>query len=297
MCAAVVLCPTTGFGAGVEWKAPQTCPSQQRLESEITRLIGKPVVAVASLSFAVTVTPAFEVGIFTSASSGETSQRSFIAHTCDDALRAAALIIALTIDPSAVSRARKAGRIKPIRAEGIDNIIGSQGVQTSLSFGAHALFAAGLLPEPSAGVGVSAELAVGLVRFELGGRAFLPSEALLSPAAGVRVGLVAGSLLLCTQALSGLALCAGGEAGVVTASGFGVPEARSQSVRWTSAEIGARVQWQAQAPFGLRAGASVVIPIDRPQFGFAGAEDLFQSAQATLRAHISFVWGPLFVTK
>lgn len=91
------------------WQAPAGCPDQAQFERRVTEHLGhpfdgdKPASTVARAVVARTADQAFRVELSLE-QEGETRVRALTASECTEALDAAALIVALAIDPSIAGR-------------------------------------------------------------------------------------------------------------------------------------------------------------------------------------------------
>ncbi len=104
----------------LSWSAPAACPTSDAVESEVARLLvgpiptgGSPIVATAD---ATEVDGRFELRLGTEVD-GERGERTLRADRCDELAAAAALILALMIDPEAVARAELPPEETPLPEE------------------------------------------------------------------------------------------------------------------------------------------------------------------------------------
>ena len=115
-------------------------------------------------------------------------------------------------------------------------------------------------------------------------------EASDPPERGARFALTAGELDLCRRVVGWLWGCAGGSAGSLRASGFGVREPASDTSLWLSIDAAAELR----APLGRRVelvlGARGSAPLRRHRYGFDGDDPLHQVARVTGRIVIGVSW-------
>lgn len=197
------------------------------------------------------------------------------AASCDSLVSAAALAIALMIDPDAVLAAPEPAKAPPASA-------------TSAS--ASPAPAAPVLPEPRARGGVLAAL-VGssrmLPRPALGVRVavevlplrrwgaelsltFLPEVRQELRGFDVSFGLTYASLGLCYQLLDAtsveLGACALGSAGALHATTFEPVRGVRGQLFWSGAGAGLRAAWQLAPPVLVRAGVEASVPLERRDY-------------------------------
>ena len=235
------------------WQAPDGCPGQTEVRSEIARLLGGSIAIPQGGSLraqaVMTQGPLWSVVIETE-SAGQVGKRSLEAASCRDLANATALIIALMIDPDAVA-AHAAPRpptppapshaLSPNTASQLDYLVGFTVVGSQ-----------GTLPSPDVGPGGTLGLAGARWRLELRASYGLRRDQRVSvrPGAYGQFNLTSAQLAGCFNfAGQGVAygLCADGEVGVVWAKGFGASRALPAQTPW----------------WALGAGGYAVIPLAR----------------------------------
>jgi len=281
------------------WSAPPECPSQQQVEAEIARLVGgdpRPREG-SELQADVTVAhPQLWSAELTTRHDGRIGHRSIEAPSCQAAASAIAMIIALSIDPDAVSandandrpaRASAAtGTEAPPTAEGRLKILASVLTQGRV----------GTLPGPDVGVGLGIGLAGSRWRTELRWAYGLrrdQASALPSGAAG-RFNVVAGSLTGCIDAGRfelAFGPCAVAEAGRASATGYGAAAGFSKDVPWLA--LGAGVFSSLAIAKHLRASLELdaLAPLYRPGYVFEDMPGVvFKAPPVGGRASVDIGW-------
>ena len=228
------------------------------------------------------------------AAEGGARTRDLQAASCDALADAAAVIVALTIDPAAVAAAPPAPSPVPappapspapappdpaplpVPAGPAPAAPPSPRVVPRFHLEAWALADAGSLPGVSFAAGGVAALGLGAFRVELGAGAFparaqvVARPAASGAAAGGDVSLIAGSAGLCYDVLPSvrfdLAPCAAFEIGRMHASGFGVSNPGAGDALWTAARAGARFAYWPVSRAAVVVRVEGVVPMTRPGF-------------------------------
>lgn len=276
------------------WAAPGGCPSKGDVGSEIERLLGasKALARGSKVTADARVTPTeggFELAL-TLQQSEVTRSRRLAAPTCDELGNAAALVIALAVDPT-LATAKEPEPAPPTPCPEPAPAAAPPPVQCPVCRACPApppppppaVWSTGVVAGVSASYGelprVWPRPLLGLVQridrhwLELSlGAAFGRTSAL----EGGRVATfsqwyAAPRYCLQTDAAKlRFGGCAAAELGVITASGFGVDVARTQYELWLA--VGAGVQAAAKLSFGtdLVFGVDVLAVPNRPGFDLAG---------------------------
>lgn len=290
----------------LSWAAPEGCPTEQTLQSAIDRYLGGAGLNLAREVQADAKVTALEAGGYRLAlvveTGGGTSVASIDAERCELLVKAAALKIAVTVDPLAVldsveAEPRPEPQPEPEpepepppepepepepqpEPEPEPKIGGAVAIQGLASYG--------ILPNFGAGVGLSAAIVFERWRFEAAG-AYWPPRA-------ERVDLandIGGNFMLGTAALRGcpepkykkveFPLCLGVELGAMRGAGFGVPDATVASRLWAAALLGLGVTWAFTDHLAVGARIEAVVALARPEFSIEGAGLLHQAAPAAPR--------------
>jgi hypothetical protein len=280
----------------LRWVAPEGCPPADRVTSEVDRLLGDQGARLpAPLEVAASVTEAggsFRVRLETPGASGP-RVRELKAASCAALADATALIIAMMIDPAAVTAPPlpPSPPLAPAPAPAPAPLLlpvpvpapsprpappQSPPLRRSFHVLAWTLLDTGTLPGVAFAVGGAAALTLGPVRLELGAGVWPDRAATLAqrPTAGGNVSLVAGSAGLCYGLLRpgpfDLAPCAAFELGRLHAAGFGVSSPGEGSALWTAVKAGGLFAWAPVQRFAVLVRLDAAVPTARPSFVLEG---------------------------
>lgn len=274
------------------WSAPEGCPSQGQVASEIVRLVGGDISLLARSDLQADVNvaggQAWSASL-TTEHAGLKGYRTVEAPSCQAAADAIALIIALAIDPDAVAAAPAAPTTAPEEPR-------RERRPLTIVASAHTQGRTGTLPRADVGVGVGVGLAGTRWRTMLRGTYGLRRDqtATLPSGASGRFNITTASLTGCIDlALLKLALgpCAVAEVGRASATGYGATAGFSRDVTWLA--MGAGVFSSLAVSKHLRASLEVdaLAPLYRPDFVF---EDLpgvvFRAPTLGGRALLDVAW-------
>jgi hypothetical protein len=262
----------------VAWTAPDTCPSRAVFEAEIERILGRRPAGGPFADITITSRTGRHAAVLLFGPAGPTQRRRRIeGASCEAILRAAALIVALEIDPDALSLdveeapeptpapepsfAELEGQVDPSRALRLDPALAlaspfAPGVSRTppepiVRFlgGAALALDAGAMPDLAAGVWIGAGLRLaGFFEIGLEGR-FLPEQrARLAPRPQVgadvsmlagRIRLGAGFVVLEDRAVAfELAPLIAVELGAVSANAVGLMTPLGSSSLWWAVDVG-----------------------------------------------------------
>jgi hypothetical protein len=274
------------------WDAPAECPTQDQVLSDVRSL------AVHRGAAAPTKTIAVEAVVEKRAADrwsltlavGSAQQR-LEASTCAQLARAAALFVALVLDPSSRERASAAPG-EPAEESGppVPAPVPALAPPTAAPMATHetaarprevsVLAAAGLLIDvgtlPRAEPLAALEVGIRYRRAEitLQGGAGTAQDATTNGAAGAVLTPVSVTLTPCYAPLATspfrLGPCALGEVGWIHAQGVDLSQAGPTSAAWFSLGGELVAWWAIGAHFEARLGAGVLIPVVRPNFEVAG---------------------------
>jgi hypothetical protein len=274
-----------GFVFG--WTAPEECPNQSwALESVLGFLRRRTVTANVDVRVVIKRSsvqpPRFEAKI-TTLGMGPPGERAFEGASCESVAQAAALMIAMAIDPTDV-------------AETVAPVV-SRPPGTLLGVGLTASGDIGSLPAPTLGVGGSITVHHNRLTIEGAGTAWLPRVELKGPrsSSGGEIGLYTGNLRGCLDvfalASAGLNIggCAAAELGVITGSGVDLRNPASSSGLWAAALVGIELRPIAGTlrPYVLLEGG---VPFVRPTFEIDGFGAVFQPFPVFGRATVAVAW-------
>lgn len=278
------------------WRAPKQCPTEQSVVAEVARIMHRPTIELpdgARLDVQADVRAPSEQGLWhvdLETDNGQhTARRSLDASTCDDLARATSLLVAIMIDPAAVSgpaptpaEAPKAAPTPAAPAEPSASV-----AQTSVPEGrAAAPWALGLslgvlegyLPGWSGGAGIHGVAEWKWVRAEFGGYAWLPARQSVDPdgVQGADFRLFSGEARACVmlpvQAVR-LGPCGGADLAFMSGQGFGPRVAPQQNTaRFWSVVAGGLVVWRASSLVSFPIGVDALIAVSPPQFSFTGSD-------------------------
>lgn len=307
----------------LRWSAPEGCPAAGVVTAEVDRLLAgsparppRPVEVSASVSR--DDVGAFRVRLETPGD-GAIRVREVKGASCAAVADAAALIIALMIDPSAAAAAGPRPGPAPLPAPVVPvavpvfvpplapapkpEIVRASRPRASsgsplLAFrlSAAAIADAGSLPGISFGFSGAASLLVGPNRFELGAAGWPDRATSLAarPSAGGFVGLVTGFASVCRDVLRLLARttrfelfpCAAFELGRIHAKGFGIDAPGDGAALWSAVRAGGLFVWRLADRVGIDLRLEAAIPLARPSFVIEGLGTVHRSAPVAGRASL-----------
>jgi hypothetical protein len=231
--------------------------------------------------------------------------RELRGESCDALLDAAAIIVAVAIDPSALERAMPPDRTPPPTHAGLSLAAptdppppraippSTPDATEPVRFGgsARALVASGLLPEPIPAIALDVHaLFAEIFVLRLGFSYHPPSRGTLAgdSTRGAEIDLLAFAIEACARIASAVEidLCASGEAGAMRASGFGVTHPQNAEVPWGAAGVAARGALVLVGPLRLIATAALLVPIDRPRFVLDGIGAVFDTDVVSVRGSL-----------
>jgi hypothetical protein len=297
----VAVCADGGAPVDLVWDAPPDCSSKHRVLGEVARLIGTaPRRVHAHAVVEQQSATAFQVRIELR---GEVEgARQLSAHSCDSAARAAALIIALAIDPQAASvvtqQLEQAETERaPFKGQSSDGAPAEASPPhapdpTAERDGApaeplHGVLLSGVTGEQARvpGLAVGALLGGGVrddwVRFDLGVY-FVPSaHAAVTGSPGQGADFAAGGLSarFCPRALDsevGVFMCLGAHATRIWAEGTGVPETLNRYGDVWSAGLGAKLRWPSLSAWAAELDLELIVPFTRPEFAIENLGSVYR---------------------
>lgn len=249
---------TQAFALG--WQAPEGCPSQEQVEAEIRSALGHlPAHGAVDVSGEVTLRGA-EPGFWLRVRvvhEGQTGERVLPIDDCDDASRAAALLVALSVgNPPAPPPPPPPPSPPPPPFP-------------KWTLGVGPRLALGIAPEVSAGVGLSASFSHAFWRISARGAAFAPSH---HDIPGKQLGgsfqLFTGGLFACAGHPTSLTLygCLGARIDHLTGKGTGGSASFEQSTRIASLAAGVTLEWSLTRRFRLRTEVEAGYPLADARF-------------------------------
>lgn len=288
------------FGLGVgpsppidlQWTAPASCPTDPEVEARVRDLVGPETGLAGDATANVVASGDRFAASITLRSDRGTSTRSFAADSCDALADAVALVIAVGLDPLAVSTVVRdvaptiapPSPLEPVttsidepeptppRVEPPPRTPQRRRPAIGLRGFAHGTATLGIFTGVGGLAGGGLALTLDRARLELAGhhevgRRFThPSDA----DSGALIGASAGRLAACwtpSAARFIFPLCAGAEVGAITARGRGISR-RGPAVRsvWASAVPHVRALWFPVRVFGFGLVLEMPIALTRPVF-------------------------------
>lgn len=298
----------------LDWEAPDGCSARDATLSNVERLLGTPIDPSAAPLRArakVNLRPGggWRLRLVFAAAGGERT-RELDARTCDELSQAAAVILALALNPSLggdfaapgvdESMAPSAGastdsaRTPPMVADAAPSDIPPQASSSAATarghgpsevasaswhwtFGAGSVLALGAIPSPAFGVAIHVAVAHGRIRLELAGLNLVERFAHIDErdTAGGYIGLREGTLSGCYLLSQGRVFAAGGcaqiEVGTVYGHGQGLDHLASGGRLWLSTGLSGVFSFEVASPLFLVVEPAIGVPWGRPEFEAAGA--------------------------
>jgi hypothetical protein len=274
----------------LEWTAPAPCPQADSLRERVSSLLAgshASAAAVTARGAVRSVGSGYELLLDTE-QGARAGHRSVHASSCDEIADAAALIIALAIDPALgqfmpepVAPAAPTAALPPpvppppvlppAREPRPAQARPPSGMPLGAAVGASFVADWGTLP----GVAWGFELALGIelqrVRIEVTGLRLPGQDRTIesNPDRGGTIDLWAGGLRSCYVAGdddSGIGGCAGVEMGQLRGQGFGADREDTRSVAWLAARLGALLRYQLAPSIAVRGAIEALLPATRPEF-------------------------------
>ncbi|WP_437784388.1 hypothetical protein [Sorangium sp. So ce1097] len=327
------------WGVDLDWAAPDACADGGRVLAEIEQRLGRPAAAQggprlgARAEVSQNARGSWDLRLTTTLGEA-TSSRDLHGETCAELASAAALIIALALDPEAAARAPMGaapgagpgadagagalpdagpgapdGAAAPdARAAGAPPAASSppppdagrpaapagvgapREARLALrgALRAFGVLDASALPAVAPGAGLAAGALLGAVRAEVSGAYFGAQKALV-PATpmGGDVWLASGALRLCYASRHKdleIGPCAGLEAGVMSATGFGVTSPGSNRALWLAPQLGALATYALSDKLRVPLAVEVLFPVVRDEFVLVGIGSVHRIPAVTVRA-------------
>lgn len=257
----------------LNWQAPEGCPSQAQVQEEITSALSHlPGHGAVDVLAEVTLRegePGFQLRVRVS-HEGQSGERVLPIDDCDDASRAAALLVALSVGTPRPQEPPKKVEEPPKKVEPPPPPPPPPPLYWSIAAGPH--LALGMAPEVSAGVGLSVAYSRSFWRLSARGAGYAPSHHTLP---GTDVG---GTFSLITA--GGFACagypgapftfygCIGGRFDRLKGTGTGVDTTYSASTEIGSLAAGFTLEWSLTRRFRLRAEVEAGYPLGEARFRF-----------------------------
>lgn len=286
----------------VEWDAPTECPTQEQAREQILRGLEEDVAGPLVVRVRVRqIAEDWTLHVDIEGPRGE-GQRVLRARTCEEATAAAAVVVAIAVDPAAQSLSDPSVEIpEPVGIESesvVESVVAVEPVRVEPARVEE------VEPEPEAPRprelvlalevrGGAAMGSVGPIAGHIGGTAALQGRwwevyAGARHRTAIRIeadGLAAGGRFAVTAAQLGagpridlgtleIPIRAGVELGRIRAEGYGAIEATTAFRLWTAAVLSAGVAWSPREIVALGLGVDGVVPLLRPGFTIGELEVL-----------------------
>ena len=289
----VLALPNVAFTAPLtfelDWRAPAGCPDRGVIRRYVEEMLGSTEPATSPLNarggVARAATDRWVADVTLRGASGAETTRSFEGPTCESVSRAAALVMALTLDSNEVPPAPPpppakdsttnerpiAGRF--VRPEAAPSLGIDWGSTPGLAYG------------PTMAVGWSP---FGGARWEAFGSFFFnrPGTVAGDAALGADFALAAFGVRECYPVLDAafsLAPCVGAGIDWLRASGFGARQPGSGSAWTLTGQASGIFLWNFHQFASIRLEVGAVIPFARPEFVIDGAGTVHRRALASIR--------------
>ncbi len=297
----------------LEWHAPPGCPDRVRILRAIERLVaeGKSTHFVRARVWVEQLSShRFQVRIQMPGSGA--AERVIQGQACEALSQAAALIIALAIDPEAAAMSPqpapppptppaepaapkpKAPKAAIVRSERRPTKPPAQtepdGVETFLTTGIAGERA--FMPRVAAGVALGAGLQIAWLRPSLN-LSFFPQSSRQVGTVGAEFRLAALEARLCAVPFDfqlGVQACVGLRGHRLWAKGIDVPNAEQHATTIMAGIVGAELRFPQHSLLAAQLGANAVLPFSRPSFEIENlAEPIFRPNAIGMRGTLSLV--------
>jgi hypothetical protein len=285
--------PPEELPIAIVWNAPDECPGIDALKAEIRRVAGQAPPPAEPLSATVTVRRSGGNGWLLSlvtASGTRAGERKLAGPDCAELMRAAALVLALMINPQASLLAEPPPPPPPLPPPPPPPPAPEQ----PFAVGVDLLAGSGALPGLAAGFGLRIAAGTAALSAELRASLWLPRSTASDneATAGGRFYLADASAAGCARALHDQslspALCVGGSLVRLHGSGYGVGFPSEASAWWTAAFAEANLRARVSRGSAVRLAGAVVMSLGRPSFELAGVGHVFEPASFWLRATLGW---------
>jgi hypothetical protein len=301
---------STAYG----WIAPPECPDAAHVRETIEYYAARPlaetglVLRAADGEISQEPSGGYRLRLRMDVAQGTPVERVLRDASCDVLAATAALMIAVTVDPTAATRAtplretrpppveptpapqpepppeRPPPQVAPLDTPARRNCDAGRSrlraairdLRPCVALEVRAGMQLGLLPKiVGAGVGLDVALTWSRLRVEIGGSHWFrrPARVAGDPPRGGDLQLSSGSLGLCARLgrrKIEVPLCAGAELGAIHGRGVGIDAPKAERVLWAAAWLGPRVLWVLRPRLVLLGGVDLVVPLARYRFQIDG---------------------------
>jgi hypothetical protein len=292
-------------GVDLVWIAPPECPDEASAKRAIEGYLGhRPLDAFKPLTVQVEITSVAN-GRFRGALAfgGESGgDRRFEGGTCERVSEAAALIVALTLDPVEVATHMQPPRAIESRMAGsVEKMRGSEDntkAPRRFTLGLQTAGDVGSLPDPTLGAGFLVGLDWARASMAIDFTSWVARRAFRGPTpeSGGELSLTTVSLRGCFAPFSApvaatrLDVCARAEGGIAGGRGFGIVEPGSSHVPWAAGFVGLTVRSPNPSPLGVWLSIEGGLTVSRPRFFIEDFGRVFEASAVLARALLGVAW-------
>ena len=275
----------------LEWSAPPECPDAETVRSEVIRLTRGVTSTSEHLDAQISIRRidrSMWVLSLATVFDGLRGERTLSAASCKSLAEAAALTLALILNPELASTATPPPVNQPPGPPRV--AIEPSPPRLVWQVGAHAGIVAGVLRDASSWFAVSLGVARGRASVRLVPSVAPPQDLFLAtePSVGGRVWVASLSGLGCWAVIDGRRLvlnaCAGLDATRLDGRGLGVLHPRDTSVSWNAGELATLVDFRLARRLLIELGATGLLPLTRPAVYLEGIGEVSRPAILGLRA-------------
>jgi hypothetical protein len=253
----------------LDWAAPAGCPAGDAVRSDALRLAGATADGSRHLKARASIRPAAKTGWTLSLATdldGVVGERSLSGMSCESLAEAAALMLALILNPELAISAPPAAPPPPPPPPAV---VPERWPHPRWRLGAHGGIQTGTIQELSSAFALTLGVAWGRLSLRLMPGFSLPQDVYVDSEQGLggRLWLGSAAALGCWSAALGwmaLSPCLGVEVTRMKGRGLGVLQPRATSVYWSSAELGLFAGLPVGHGVHLELGALGILPLHRP---------------------------------
>jgi len=286
----------------LSWEVPSECPEEGVFRSQVLRLAGHDAEQASELRAKVNIERSPEVSYrltLQTESQGQSGTRTLEGNSCGAVVDAAALTLALILNPEAGA---EESSVQPAEPE-VDATPPAResepkppapGPRVRLVSGAGMGVLTGELPVVGPDLSVGAGLGIGAGWGWLWGSATSKQHASVAghPEAGGSLRMFSGTALGCWDLVSTalvLAPCGGVAFNRLEGTGEGVSDPEDAAIHWTSGALGAAVQLELTQWVGLRLSALGLVPFSRPALFLEGLGEVHRPDPFAFRAQLALL--------
>jgi hypothetical protein len=280
------------------WTAPAGCPDEPVFKEDVRRLAGAgaapPEEILARAVVGREADGAWQLVLTTRVGSFE-GKRQLVAVDCGELERAAALVIALMINPDAGTTVLQPRALSPIHAPQTLERAGPVDLppRRRWGLGVDLTLGAGTLPSLGPGLGLRARVGQRW-SVEVIATLWSPRQAdsAAEPSAGGSFSAVDVGAAGCFNARSerrlAPSLCAGADLNRVAANGFGITDPGQATGYWLAGFVEGAGRWFVTPRSGVRLSLMALAAARRPQFSLAGVGPVFQPSILATRGSLGW---------